>query len=197
MSSTGTSTTMWTPDSRSRPASEIRKRAESAMLRPLPVLALALVAPLFGAEGLIELNDPLDEPEKYCVDVPGFGRRLNLNAPLMAHTCKPGAADELFTPGQPGEGQLYMQAYGRCAEAESTKPGAAIYMRECSSSNLQRFSFESDGRIKLADGSTCMTVADGEGEPTGGPSHLRLDLTMESCGKADPARSTWTVPASK
>ena len=45
---------------------------------------------------LIQLADALDEPQYYCIDVPGFGDRLNLGAALMAHTCKPGAADEMF-----------------------------------------------------------------------------------------------------
>ena len=45
---------------------------------------------------MIQLRDPLDEPEYYCVDVPGFGRSLNLEGALTAHTCKPNADDELF-----------------------------------------------------------------------------------------------------
>ena len=31
---------------------------------------------------LIQLIDPLDEPEFYCVDVPGFGASLDLQSPL-------------------------------------------------------------------------------------------------------------------
>ena len=38
---------------------------------------------------LIQLVDALDEPEFYCVDVPGFGTSLNLRSALTAHTCKP------------------------------------------------------------------------------------------------------------
>ena len=38
--------------------------------------------------GLIRLQDPLDEPEYYCVDVPGAGSSLNLQGALQAHTCK-------------------------------------------------------------------------------------------------------------
>ena len=57
------------------------------------------------------LRDPLDEPEFYCVDVAGFGSNLNLNSPLQAHTCKPGADDELFIFNHPTPGQFYMGAY--------------------------------------------------------------------------------------
>jgi len=160
-------------------------------------LIVALALPVSAqAEGLVELVDPLDEPERYCVDVPGWGNRLNLNAALMAHTCKPGAADELFTINQPAAGQLYMRAYDRCAAAASDRAGAEVFLKPCDSSALQRFSFESDGRIRLATGSVCLVVAKGAGEPTGGPSHLRRDLTLESCESVEASRSRWKLPTS-
>lgn len=56
---------------------------------------------------LIQLVDPLDEPEFYCVDVPGFQDNLRTDRPLQAHTCKPGAADELFVANQPGDGAVF------------------------------------------------------------------------------------------
>lgn len=169
------------------------------MTQLLVVFAVTLFAALNvgavdAAEGLIELVDPLDEPERYCLDVRGFGRRLNLEAPLMAHTCKPGAADELFTRDYPGPGQLYMKAYDRCVTAESSQAGAEVFVRECDSSASQRFSFESNGWIKLAESNLCLTVADGKGTRAGGPSHLRRDLALETCGSEDEARSRWKVP---
>ena len=158
-------------------------------------LIAALALPVLGqAEGLIELVDPLDEPERYCVDVPGWGNRLNLNAALMAHTCKPGAADELFTINQPAAGQLYMRAYDRCATAESDQAGAELFLKPCDSSPFQRFTFASGGKIRLASGSVCLTVADGSGQPTGGPSHLRRDLTLELCESVEESRSEWKLP---
>lgn len=160
------------------------------------LIAAAVLAPALQAagEGLIRLADPLDEPEHYCVDVPGFGRRLNLDAPLMAHTCKPRAADETFTVGHPEAGQLYMPAYDRCAEAESREPGARLFVKGCGSSDLQRFSFEPDGRIRLAGGQLCLTVDSADGEPTGGPSHLRRDLALQPCEGASPSLSRWRLP---
>lgn len=152
-------------------------------------------ASLFAAEGLLALVDPLDEPEQYCVDVPGFGRRVNLDAPLMAHTCKPGASDELFTRDHPGKGQLFMQAYELCAEAASHSPGAQVRMRRCGSSDLQRFTFGSDGRIRSVNTDLCLAVARGRGQPTGGPSHLRRDLSLEKCDAVDASHSVWKVPA--
>jgi len=165
------------------------------MQRAFLVIAFVGAVPLLGAEGLIQLIDPLDEPEFYCVDVPGFRNRVRLDAPLMAHTCKPGAPDELFTPGRPEAGQLFMKAYDRCVEASSAQAGASVSLATCGDSKLQRFSLQQDGRITLADSELCLAVADGMGAPTGGPSHLRRDLTLESCSAVPPTLSRWKAPA--
>ena len=150
---------------------------------------------------LIQLVDPLDEPEFYCVDVPGFRASLNLDGALTAHTCKPGADDELFTVGHPHAGNLYMPAYDRCVEADGAADGAELYLRACADEPLQRFSF-SDGQLRLepAGGSSaqntayCMAVDADDGQPTGGPSHLRRDLLLTPCADADPSLTRWTFP---
>lgn len=159
-----------------------------------PLLLCIMGSAVLAQEGLVMLADPLDEPERYCLDVPGWGRRLNLDAPLMAHTCKPGANDELFTPDHPEEGQLYMRAYDLCAEAVSRQAGAQVQLGRCGTSGLQRFAFDGDGRIRLANSELCLAVAAGQGEPTGGPSHLRRDLSLESCSVVDPSLSVWKLP---
>ena len=63
------------------------------------------IDPATAAATLVQLVDELDEPEYYCVDVPGFGASLNLGSPLTAHTCKPGADDEMFAVDRPRAGQ--------------------------------------------------------------------------------------------
>lgn len=146
--------------------------------------------------GLIQLRDPLDEPEFYCVDVPGFGRSLNLEGALTAHTCKPGADDEMFILNSPSPGLISMPAYNLCVEANGAESGSAFQLASCSDLPLQQFQYAADGRIRLiADSSEelCLTVAPEAGEPTGGPSHLRRGLTLEVCDDTDPARSRWTV----
>ncbi len=149
-----------------------------------------------AAVGLIQLLDPLDEPEFYCVDVPGFGSSLNLQGALTAHTCKPGADDEMFQFDSPSPGQIQMPAYDLCVAASGPEPGADLILAGCSDSPLQKFSFNERGQIELKNGSDaalCLTVADEPGEPTGGPSHLRRDLTLETCELADEARTVWTA----
>ena len=149
---------------------------------------------------LIQLVDPLDEPEFYCVDVPGFRASLNLDGALTAHTCKPGADDELFTVGHPLAENLYMPAYDRCVEADGAADGAELYLKPCADEPLQRFSFN-DGQLRLepAAGAAqntayCMAVDDDDGQPTGGPSHLRRDLLLTQCEGADPSLTRWTFP---
>ena len=143
---------------------------------------------------LVQLADPLDEPEFYCVDVPGFGASLNLDAALMAHTCKPGADDEIFVVGQPGPGNLSMPAYNRCMEAERAEPQAQLHLQECSDSAMQQFGFDADGALILSGTDLCVAVSPEDGEPTGGPSHVRRDLLLLHCAEANPALSRWVFP---
>ena len=143
----------------------------------------------------IQLADPLDEPEFYCLDVPGAGTAVRLRSALQAHTCKPlnTAEDELFTLDHPSDGQIYMEAYDLCAEATGTTAGSLIFLQRCSDSPNQRFAIE-DGLVRLAgagDSGLCLAVDPGDGIPTGGPSHLRRDLTLEDCETTDPSRSRW------
>ena len=154
------------------------------------------VDPATAEATLVQLVDALDEPEYYCVDVPGFGRSLQLQPALMAHTCKPGADDEMFAVNRPGPGNLYMPAYDLCMESDRTASPAQLYLRECSDSAMQRFDFDSDGRLVLSGTGLCMAVSPEDGEPTGGPSHLRRDLIMLDCNEAESALSQWAFPGS-
>ena len=143
---------------------------------------------------LVQLADPLDEPEFYCVDVPGFGASLNLQAALMAHTCKPGADDEIFVVGQPGPGNLSMPAYNRCLEAEGAEPQAQLHLQECSDAAMQQFALDDAGALILSGTDLCVAVSPEDGEPTGGPSHVRRDLLLQDCADANPALSRWVFP---
>ena len=140
----------------------------------------------------IQLTDPLDEPEYYCVDVPGAGRGVRLQSALQAHTCKPldTAADELFTFDHPKAGQIYMEAYQLCLQAEEPREGSSLRLQQCSDSEHQRFIMES-GTIRQGD--LCLAVDPAPGIPTGGPSHLRRALTLENSEIVDPSLMRWSV----
>ncbi len=147
---------------------------------------------------LIQLKDPLDEPEFYCVDVPGAGSGVRLQMPLQMHTCKlRDAEDEKFAFDRPFPSQLFMPEYALCVQAGTPEAGSGLYLRKCSDSTLQRFFLSGDTTIRLrADGeeTLCWVMASGSGIPTGGPSHLRRDLLLQKCAEAGPALSQWTLP---
>lgn len=155
---------------------------------PSPTAAPAVPTP--SAESLIMLQDPLDEPEFYCIDVAGFGSNLNLNAPLQAHTCKPGADDELFIFNHPGPGQFSMDAYDVCLEGGD----GVLYVRACSDSQKQRFALSSEGTLRLQDSDLCVAVQSGEGQPAGGRSHVRRDLLLQNCAEVEQNLSRWVLP---
>ncbi|QDV85881.1 hypothetical protein [Planctomycetes bacterium TBK1r] len=101
---------------------------------------------------MIRLIDPLDEPEFYCLDVPGYGPGVQLDSPLTAHTLKAfGSADEMWVLNYPAAGQIYVPAYKRCIEAEHAKAGASLYLKQPGDSPLQRFTMTEKGTIVLAD----------------------------------------------
>ena len=146
-----------------------------------------------AVESLVMLEDPLDEPEFYCVDVAGFGANLNVNSPLQAHTCKPGADDEMFAFNRPSaRGRLYLVEHDRCLEAD----GMSVYVRSCSESPLQRFAYGQDKTFRLESEDLCLTVASGNGQPAGGRSHLRRDLLLAPCADVEPNLSRWVFPGS-
>ena len=165
----------------------------SAASTPTPTLAPAPTVEAPGGGGpsgasLVMLADPLDEPEFYCVDVAGFGANLNVNGPLQAHTCKPGADDELFAFNRPADGQLYLVEHDRCIEAD----GASLYGRPCSDSPLQRFAYGEGGTLRLgggdrclavAGGDRCLAVAGGDGEPAGGGGGTATSGATSSCDR--------------
>jgi len=145
------------------------------------------------APTLLQLVDPLDEPEFYCVDVPGFRDSLRTDRPLQAHTCKPDAADELFIADHPETGQFLMPAYDLCMTAE----GDQVYTRPCANTSAQQFVRRDDLTIGPATGDLCLAVAGGNGEPAGGRSHLRRDLQLLPCSAVEPALSQWLMPGGR
>ena len=142
------------------------------------------------------MADPLDEPEYYCLDVPGAGSGVRLDSPLQAHTCKPvaQAADELFAMDQPSDLQIYMPAYDLCLASSGPGAGAVLRLQPCADSPLQRFVYTEDGYILLqGQDQICLAIDPGPGIPTGGPSHLRRDLHLEDCEGIEPSLTVWLL----
>jgi hypothetical protein len=79
----------------------------------------------------------LGDPNGYCLDIPGFGPRLQKDAPINTHTCKynrPGfSVDEEFevTESQ----QLRLPEYDLCLSAGSLEAGANVFTIDCAKDN--------------------------------------------------------------
>jgi hypothetical protein len=139
---------------------------------------------------LLQLADPLDEPDFYCFDVVGTGEGVMLARPLQAHTCKPGSGDQLFQVDTPSDGQVYLSVYNRCLEVREQ----SLYLSDCSDTPMQKFEFGNDGAIKNVESGGCLMVAAGEGEEAGGPSHVRRDLLVSPCEGLEPELTRWLLP---
>ena len=152
--------------------------------------------------GLIQLVDPLDEPEHYCFDVTGRGETLQLDSPAQAHTCKDLQVDDewddqWFRMNAPVLGMISVEEHARCVEAAGAVGGSELVFEDCDTTEaLQSWDLTKDGRISPADTpALCWAVAEGKtGEPAGGVSHVRRDMTLETCTSVDAIYATWAVP---
>ena len=194
-----------------RPVAAVsRMTVRFAATAPLLLMVVGLLAcapdqspvaadvPIPATAGLLRLADNLDDPQGYCVDVAGFGANIRLDAPLQAHTCKPGSDDQMFAPIAPADGGgIRLVEYERCLAAAMAESGAEINVVGCDAGVVnQRFNLDSNGRVQLAlpDGpGLCLGIAAGQGEQAGGRDHLRRDLLLYDCDSADSALITWEL----
>lgn len=150
--------------------------------------------------GLIRLRDPLDEPDSYCLDVPGYKSTLKLDSPLMVHTCKTrNADDETFVMDEPRPGKIYLKVYDRCVEAGRSTGRTKAYTRACRDSPLQQFVLTAAGELQLKQSNPplCLVVEDGVGTVAGGVSNLRRNLWLDLCKNAKSKLKVWDVPGGK
>ena len=135
-----------------------------------------------------------DEPRRYCVDVIGHRDRVQLDAPLQAHTCKPGRfnQDELFDPARMAQGQLYMPAYQRCLQAT----GQSLLIQPCTDKPGQKWSLSPAGQLSpVANSARCVTLAAGAGRDAGGRAFLARGLSLSDCSPAAVDRQRWQFKA--
>ena len=111
---------------------------------------------------------------------------------MQAHTCKgeQGSDQVFYFDGEKirfGDGT-------RCLEVASTRTplsGAALIVRECSTSDMQEFKFD-NGSIQVVGSSLCLAVGDDSAEAFG-PSHVWRVLSVQSCEETDASLSTWQL----
>jgi arylformamidase len=170
-------------------------------MRALLLLTVPVWSSAAAAPALLRTVDALDEPRGYCLDISGVGPTLDLEAPLQAHTCKglEPIDDQLFeASGQ----QIRASQHDRCLAAEALDAGAALHVRPCSDSRLERWHF-ADGRLSPASRpELCVALASARGEPWGtprlvSPAYRRQAVALDKCDAQAGARQTfrWLAPA--
>jgi triacylglycerol lipase len=156
------------------------------------VLSLVVLTPAVGYAdaGLLRTIQNLDDARGYCLDIPGEGETLRLDAPLQAHTCKYGGAtfdDQRFE--RAAGGAIRAPRYDRCLAAASLEVGARLVMQACSSGPAQFWSM-AWGRLSPASRpDLCISLAGEKGTPTGtpvliSPAYRRRDVGLDRCDDA-------------
>ena len=102
----------------------------------------------------------LEDPRGYCLDIPGFGARMQIDAPITTHTCKyslPGFdVDEIF---EHADGKLRLVNYDRCLSADAMEAGSAV-VNSIDCGNAHPWEVHADGRVTpAADSRQCLTLA--------------------------------------
>jgi triacylglycerol lipase len=171
------------------------------------VLSLAVLTPAvsYADAGLLRTIQNLDDARGYCLDIPGEGETLRLDAPLQAHTCKYGAAtfdDQRFE--RAAGGAIRAPRYDRCLAAASLEPGARLVMQACASAPTQLWSM-AWGRLSPASrADLCISLAGDKGTPTGtpallSPAYRRRDVGLARCDDAREGNQSfrWSLPTER
>jgi len=153
-------------------------------------LIFICLAPLACAEpALLRAVDALDEPRGYCIDIPGSGPTINLDAPLQGHTCKfrDAIADQLFdaAAGQ----HIRASEYERCLAVEALEPKQPLLLRGCTDSRLQRWQLTNGRLSPAARPELCVALGAERGERWGTPPlitpvYRRQTLALAECDEA-------------
>jgi acetyl esterase/lipase len=104
----------------------------------------------------------LGDPNGYCLDIPGFGPRLQKDAPINTHSCKynrPGfSIDELFEVT--ASDHFRMPEYDLCLAADGREAGSSVYTIDCAATNVHAWTVHADGRVTPSDATgICLTLS--------------------------------------
>ncbi len=130
----------------------------------------------------------LGDPSGYCLDIPGFGPRMQKDAPITTHTCKynrPGfSIDEelVLTDAQ----ALRLPEFDLCLSAESREAGARVYTIDCSSDDVHGWTVQPSGRVTPLDArDLCLTLSDEVVYVNTAPGNITAnssrDISMQAC----------------
>lgn len=164
------------------------------------VLACALLAAAPGAAEprFVRSVEPLGDPRGYCLDVPGFGASLDLEAPVQTHSCKydrPGFYDDELLELD-AEGRMHWTNYERCLAAASLELGAVIVSVDCDSDDAHPWRLHPQGRLTPASRPELCVTLSAEREYAGTdvltlPAYSSRGVRLERCATAASHRQAW------
>lgn len=141
---------------------------------------------------------PLGDPRGYCIDVPGFGDSLDLDAPITTHSCKydrPGFyVDELVE--QTEDGRLRLATYDRCLSAGAMELGAGVDAVDCADERAHGWRITPDGRVTPeGENRICLTLAAertfANTDVMTAPAYSSRAVTLEPCAEQAAFRQAW------
>lgn len=145
--------------------------------------------------GNFMLQDQLDAPKRYCLDLEGYAFITDTSAPVIVHSCKEGFfKDGTWKVDFPERGQIYLPEYELCAAVESLEEGTNVVLRNCSDSTFVYFNFRDDGKVEVRSDSQdkyCLAVGE-TSRPTG--NNLRRETRIVKCSGSDEKYTQWILP---
>lgn len=126
----------------------------------LTAVLMGMSSQAFSQSMFLRSMYELEDPRGYCLDIPGFGAQIRIDAPITTHTCKyslPGFdVDEIF---EHTEGKLRLVNYDRCLSADPMEAGRAdVNSIDCG--DAHPWQVHADGRVTpTADSGQCLTLA--------------------------------------
>lgn len=146
----------------------------------------------------IYLENILDEPRGFCLDIVGFKSNADPNKGLQAHTCYSYqgsvAIDQGFDLQKMNEKSFYIPGFEVCMQVESTEIPSEISLNPCTGSDKQKFDFNDNGKIYLeVNKNLCLTISKDNSRQGGGgnPVHLIRDVKIEMCDPSFEVYQRW------
>ena len=150
----------------------------------------------------IYLLNPLEDSRNFCIDIVGSKASADTQRGLQAHTCYSYqgeiAVDQGFNKNRISEYEFFMPSFEVCMTFNITDNDLALSF--CNGSELQKFTFLTNGNIVVnSDPNLCVT-ADQNGAREGGggdPVHLIRELKIEECRESLSIYQSWGTRSSK
>ena len=162
------------------------------------IIAIAISGTALAERQLLRSVHGLGDPNGYCLDIPGFGPRMQKDAPINTHSCKynrPGfSVDEEFeiTDSQ----RLRLPEYNLCLSAGSFEAGSDVFTIDCARDNAHAWTMQTNGHISPMDyPGLCLALGEEKVYVNSSPGNLMPNSTrsvsLQQCNDSREQYQTW------